>query len=259
MPKTDLSPEAASTRMLDRLVERLREAAGENLLGVAVYGTPTKNRTPSGAAETNILVVVADATLSALLPIAPVLTSAQRQSQVVSLVSTPDELSADAELFPARLLEIRLTHRVLFGDVHLERLQITAPGLRLAALQELRGIELRLRHRILDRGATPDQLWMGIVQGLPRLLATVEMVAHAQGAAATGSHAELQRLAAETLHVQPEALERLAALRGLVRRPDDATVREQLSEYLMLLGELTGRLAALVAADSPPATPPRRP
>jgi hypothetical protein len=255
LPKTGLSPEEATARMLDRLVERLREAAGENLLGVAVYGTPAKNRAASGAAETNVLVVLADAVLTALLPIAPILTSAQRQSQVASFVATPAELRSDAELFPARLLELRLTHRVLYGDVHLERLQIAPPSLRFAALQELRGVELRLRHRILDRGATPDQLWAGIVQGLPRLLAIVEMVAHAGGAPPACPRPELLRTAAEALHIQPDALEKMALLRGLARRPDDATVREHLAEYLALLTELIEHLGHLVAADAPADAP----
>src|SRR5579864_1448792 len=116
MPKTSLSPEATLERSLARMVQRLREAAEDNLLGVATYGAPAKSRhaSGSGAAEVNILVVVANATLQALLPLAPVLTSAQRQSQVSSFVVTPAELRVDAQLFPARLLEIRLTHRLLY-------------------------------------------------------------------------------------------------------------------------------------------------
>src|SRR5260370_1163325 len=181
MAKTTLPPEAALERSLARMVHRLREAAEDNLLGVATYGALAKSRhaSGSGAAEVNILVVVANATLQALLPLAPVLTSAQRQSQVSSFVATPAELRVDAQLFPARLLEIRLTHRLLYGDVHLDRLEIAPRGLRFAALQELENLEIRLRHRILDRGTDPDLLWAGIVQSLPRLIAILETVLQA--------------------------------------------------------------------------------
>src|ERR1700688_5322487 len=83
MAKMSLSPEVTLERSLARMVHRLREAAEDNLLGVATYGAPAKSRHASGtgAAEVNILVVVAKATLQALLPLAPVLTSAQRPSQ----------------------------------------------------------------------------------------------------------------------------------------------------------------------------------
>jgi len=254
MPKTTLPPEAALERSLVRMVQRLREAAEENLLGVAAYGTPPKSRHPSaaGAAEVNILVVVGNATLQALLPLAPVLTSAQRQSQVSSFVTTPAELRIDAELFPARLLEIRLTHRVLYGDVHLDRLEIAPRGLRFAALQELQNLEIRLRHRILDRGTDPDLLWAGIVQSLPRLVAILETVLHARGGERPATRFDMVRLAAETLGIEPSRLETINALRQLASRPTDEVVREELAGYLALIADLVRHLGRLVAVDGMP-------
>jgi hypothetical protein len=257
MPKTTLPPEAALERSLVRMVQRLREAAEENLLGVATYGTPPKSRHPAaaGAAEVNILVVVANATLQALLPLAPVLTSAQRQSQVSSFVATPAELRIDAELFPARLLEIRLTHRVLYGDVHLDRLEIAPRGLRFAALQELQNLEIRLRHRILDRGTDPDLLWAGIVQSLPRLVAILETVLHAHAGERRerpATRSDMVRQAAETLGIEPSRLETINALRQLASRPTDEVVREELAGYLALIADLVRHLGRLAAADGMP-------
>jgi hypothetical protein len=249
MTKASLSPEAILERALARLVQRLREAAGANLLGVAVYGTPVKSRQPSGVAETNVLVVVANATLQALLPMAPVLTSGQRQSQVASFVATPAELAVDAQLFPARLLEIRLTHRLLYGDVHLDRLEIAPRGLRFAALQELKNLEIRLRHRILDRGTDPDLLWAGIVQSLPRLFAILETVLHARGVEVPAARTDVLRLVGEELGVEPARLEQISSLRLRTSRPTDEAVREELGEYLALLADLVQRLGRAAAAD----------
>jgi hypothetical protein len=253
MAKTSLSPEAALERTLTRLVQRLREAAEDNLLGVAVYGTPkSRHAAGTGAAEVNILVVVANATLQALLPLAPVLTSAQRQSQVSSFVATRAELRVDAHLFPARLLELRLTHRVLYGDVHLDRLEIAPRGLRFAALQELKNLEIRLRHRILDRGTDPDLLWAGIVQSLPRLFAILETVLHARGGERPATRADVPRLAAEALGIEPLRLEPINALRQLTSRPTDEAVREELGAYLELLGDLVRHLGREAAKDGMP-------
>lgn len=253
MAKTTLPPEAALERTLTRLVQRLREAAEDNLLGVALYGAPkSRHAAGPGAAEVNILVVVANATLQALLPLAPVLTSAQRQSQVSSLVATPAELRVDAHLFPARLLELRLTHRVLYGDVHLERLEIAPRGLRFAALQELKNLEIRLRHRILDRGTDPDLLWAGIVQSLPRLFAILETVLHGRGGERPATRADVPRLAAEALGIEPLRLEPINALRQLTSRPTDETVREELGAYLELLADLVRHLGREAAKDGMP-------
>jgi len=252
MAKTNLSPEAALERTLAHLVHRLQEAAGENLLGVAVYGAPAKVRQASGVAEINVLVVVANATLSALLPLAPVLTSAQRQSQVSSFVATPGELGVDAHLFPARLLEIRLTHRLLYGDVHLERLEISPRGLRFAALQELKNLEIRLRHRILDRGTDADLLWAGIVQSLPRLVAILETVLYARDGERPATRPDVLRLGGEALGIDPSRLEPIHALRLRTSRPTDEAVREELGGYLALLADLVRALGHLAAGDGMP-------
>ena len=249
MPKTSLSPEDATERALTRLVQRLREVGGENLLGVAVYGTAAKVRPPSGAAETNVLVVVGDASLSALLAIAPVLTSAQRQSQVASFVTTPAELGIEAQLFPARVLEMRLTHRLLHGNVHLEGLEIKARGLRFAALQEIKGLELRLRHRILDRGTDPDLLWASIVQSLPRLVAILETIVHARSRVVPAARGEMLRLAGEEIGIDPARLEEVNALRQRTSRPPDEAVREELSSYMILLRDLIHELGRVVAQE----------
>src|SRR6202158_1427004 len=215
MAKISIPPEAALERTLARVVQRSRDAADDNLLGFATCGAATKSRHASGtgAVEVNILVVVANATLQALLPLAPVLTSAQRQSQVSSFVATPAELRVDAPLFPARLLEIRLTHHLLYGDVHLDRLEIAPRGLRFAALQELKNLEIRLRHRILDGGTDPDLLWAGIVQSLPRLVAILETVLHARGGERPATRSDVLRMAPETLGLEPSRLGPSHALR----------------------------------------------
>lgn len=253
MAKTSISPDAAHNRMLARLVQRLKETGGQNLLGVAVYEVPAKPRV-SGAAETNVLVVLADTTLAALVQIAQVLTSAQRQSQVVSFVATPAELRAHTELFPARLLEMRLSHRVLFGSAHLDHLQIAPRGLRFAALQELKALELRVRQRIVERGSDPDQLWSGLVQSLPRWIAILETVAHASGGDATAAATPeaLRRLAGEALTLDPARLEHVASLRLLAKRPTDEAVRTELSDYLVLLAELVRHLTEAAEADGVP-------
>jgi hypothetical protein len=258
MAKKSLSREAAIDRNLTRVVQRLRETVGDNLLGVAVHGVPYRARagTRAGAAEINLLVVVANSTLPALLALAPVLTSAQRQAQVSAVVATPEELLIEAQLFPARLRELRVSHRLLFGNVHLDRLEIAPHGLRFAALQELKQLQDRLRHRILDRGTDPDLLWAGIVQTLPRLLVILETVVHAAGNPSTVAPADVPRLAAEALGLEPARLEPIAALRLLASRPSDEAVREELAGYLALLAELVRSLGRAAAGGGmPPPVP----
>jgi hypothetical protein len=235
-----LSP--AIEGILERLVGQLREAAGENLLGVALYGSLVKGRYTPGISDVNLLVVVADAGLPALLATAPVLTGALREASVIPFVTTPEDLRQAATLFPVKILDIRTSHRTLWGDPHLAAITVDPEALRLRVLQEVKNMELRLRLRVVGRGADSGAMWRGLVSSLPKLAVTLETVLRARGLAVPADRPSLLRRAAAELGAGGERIDRLADLRRIDRRPDDDTVRRLYAEHLDLLAELGRRL-----------------
>lgn len=222
-------------RRLDRLVQRLREAGGPNLLGVALYGGLVKGRYTPGISDINILVVVADASLPSLLPLAPVLTEAFRESQIVPFLATPDDLRASAALFPVKILDIQLSHRVLWGDAHLADIRVDPSALRLRSLQELKNLELRLRFQVVERGADPDVLWRAITSSLPKLAVTLEIFLRVRGLPVPADRPGVLRAAGRELGIE---MERIAALRRVDPRPSEAEVRERLAEYFAVLRQI---------------------
>lgn len=235
-------PSPAIEGMLDRLVGQLREAAGANLLGVALYGGLVKGRYTPGVSDVNVLVVVADAGLPSLLALAPVLTAALRESSVIPFLVTPDDLRRTAALFPVKILDIQTRHRTLWGDPHIDGIAIDPAALRLRVLQEIKNMELRLRLRVVERGADPDVLWRGLVSSLPKLAVTLETVLRARGIAVPADRPSLLRRAAAELGAAPERVDRLADLRRIHRRPEDGAVRRLYGDLLDLLAELGRRL-----------------
>jgi len=229
-------------RTLESLVRQLRDAAGANLLGVALYGGLAKGRYTPGISDINVLVVVADAGLPSLLPLAPVLTAALRDTHVVPFVVTPADLRASAVLFPVKILDIQLWHRLLWGNVFLADIEVQPEPLRLRSLQELKNMELRMRLRVVERQGEPDALWRGLVRNLPKLAVTLEVLLRARGVEVPADRPGVLRQAAQQLGVPAERIEPLAGLRRSDRRPDDATVRQLLAHYLDLLAELCHRL-----------------
>lgn len=227
-------------RRLDRLVQRLREAAGVNLLGVALYGGLVKGRYTPGISDINILVVLADAGLPSLLPLAPALTEALRESLVVPFLATPDDLRSSAALFPVKILDIQLSHRVLWGDAHLSDIRVDPSAMRLRALQELKNAELRLRLQVVERGADPDAMWRALTNSLPKLAVTLETLLRARSLEVPADRPSLLRAAARELGIAPERMDRVAALRRVDPRPPEAEVVERLAEYFQILA-LIGR------------------
>jgi predicted nucleotidyltransferase len=244
-----VGPQPELDRRLDRLVQRLREAGGGNLLGVALYGGLVKGRYTPGVSDINVLVVLADAGLASLLPLAPVLTEALRESVVVPFVVTPDDLRDSAVLFPVKILDIQRSHRVLWGDVHLEPIRVEPAALRLRALQELKNAELRLRLQVVERGADPDVLWRSLTHSLPKLAVTLETLLRARGNRGKDVPPDrpgILRAAALEFGIEPARMERIAKLRRVDPRPDEAAVRERMEDLLGLLAHI-GR----IVGDSP--------
>lgn len=225
-------------RRLDRLVQRLREAGGGNLLGIALYGGLVKGRYTPGVSDINVLVVLAGAGLPALLPLAPALTEALRESVVVPFVATPEDLRESAVLFPVKILDIQRCHRVLWGDVHLEEIRVEPAAMRLRALQELKNTELRLRLQVVERAADPDVMWRALTGSLPKLAVTLETLLRVRGLDVPADRAGILRAAAREMDIEPERMERIARLRRVDPQPDDATVRERMAELLDLLARI---------------------
>lgn len=233
-----VGPQPELDRRLDRLVQRLREAGGGNLLGAALYGGLVKGRYTPGVSDINVLIVVADAGLASLLPLAPVLTEALRESVVVPFVVTPGDLRDSAVLFPVKILDIQRSHRVLWGDVHLDRIRVEPAALRLRALQELKNTELRLRLPVVERGADPDALWRALTHSLPKLAVTLETLLRARGVDVPADRPGILRTAALEFGIEPERMERIAKLRRVDPRPDEESVRERMADLLGLLAHI---------------------
>jgi predicted nucleotidyltransferase len=236
-----VGPQPELDRRLDRLVQRLREAGGGNLLGAALYGGLVKGRYTPGVSDINVLVVLADAGLASLLPLAPVLTEALRESVVTPFVVTPDDLRDSAALFPVKVLDIQRSHRLLWGDVHLGSIRVEPAALRLRALQELKNTELRLRLQVVERGADPDAMWRALTYSLPKLAVTLETLLRARGLDVPADRAGILRAAALELGIEPARMERIAKLRRVDPRPDEDSVRERMADLLGLLAHI-GRI-----------------
>lgn len=236
-----VGPQPELDRRLDRLVQRLREAGGGNLLGVALYGGLVKGRYTPGVSDINVLVVLADASLASLLPLAPVLTEALRESVVVPFVATPADLRESTVLFPVKILDIQRSHRVLWGDVHLDRIRVEPAALRLRALQELKNTELRLRLQVVERGADPDAMWRALTHSLPKLAVTLETLLRTRGVDVPSDRPGILRAAALEFGIEPARMERIAKLRRVDPRPDEAAVRERMEDLLGLLAHI-GRI-----------------
>lgn len=237
-----MEPRSEAEKALAELVAQLREAAGPNLLGVALYGGLAKGRFTPGVSDVNVLIVLAEAGLERLVPLSPAITRALRESRVIPFVVTPEDLRVSARLFPGKILDMQASHRVLWGDVHLDGLAVAPEDLRLRARQEIKNTELRLRLRAVERSGDPDALWRGLMASLPKIAVTLETLLRLDGVTVPVDRPGLLRLAAKEMGIPAERMEPFTGLHRVDQRPEDERARRLYGEYLDLLADISRRV-----------------
>ena len=149
---------AAITAALDRLQDELTHAAGPNLAGLVLYGGLARGRYRPGKSDINVVVLLHDASASALAAVAPALRAASRAAGIDPILLTPAEVARAADAFPTKFLDIKNHHIVLAGADPFTALNVTREQVRLRVAQELQNLLLRLRHHYVAVGSDAGML-----------------------------------------------------------------------------------------------------
>jgi hypothetical protein len=134
---------------LESFVSRLRNAGGNNLTSVILYGSAAAGNFREGLSDLNVLCIVHDSSFAALQALAPAVRWWSGQTQPLPLVMTRNELDHSTDVFTIELLDMQQHHRVLFGDDVLQDLQIPMHFHRSQVEYELREKLVLLRQNAL--------------------------------------------------------------------------------------------------------------
>jgi hypothetical protein len=210
---------------LDRLKDELARAAGQNLAGLILYGGLARGRYRPGKSDVNVIVLLNDASATALAVIAPALRNAWRAAAVDPLLLTPAEVPRAAEAFPTKFLDIKNHHLVLTGLDPFIDLEVSRERIRLRAAQELHNLLLRLRRRYVAVRSDSTMLVRALTRAARPFALELEALLQLAGqdVAAEDRSAVVFEAAAAAFGLDREALARLAELRQNPRPAGDVT------------------------------------
>ncbi len=134
---------------LAELVSRLREAAGANLKSVVLYGSAVTGEFHPKHSDLNVLCVLDKLEAHQLVQLGPATRWWVAQGQPAPLAFTLEELKRAADVFAIELLDIKASHRVLFGEDFFPSLEVPMRLHHLQVERELRTNLVRLRQRYL--------------------------------------------------------------------------------------------------------------
>jgi hypothetical protein len=216
---------------LAQLKTDLIEAAGPNLLGLALFGGLARGSYHPGFSDVNLLVLLAEASTDRLAAIAPALQRGFRAARVEPLILTATELARLAEVFPTKLLDIQEHHRMLYGAEFLGQIDVSREHVRLRIKQELCNLLLRLRRRYVALADDRQALTIALAGAARPLAIELDALLRLAGKPrATDDHtASIFAAAAAAFGLDGGPLNRLAMLRQDQTPPEDvAEIFQQL-------------------------------
>lgn len=146
-------------KLTSEFVEKIRAAAGDNLLSVVLYGSAANGEFHPEYSDLNLLCLVRNASFAALNKVAGVVSWWRGKRHHPPLVLTSEELITSADVFSIEFSDMKQRYRVLFGSDLLRDLQVPKTHHREQLEYELREKLFLLRQHLILAGTDEKQLW----------------------------------------------------------------------------------------------------
>ena len=136
-------------QLLNELVLRLKEAYGDGLLSVILYGSGAVTDHHSKYSNLNVLCVLRQVGLPELRKAEKAMRWWLKQKQPAPLFVSAEEVRSSDDVYPIEYLDIQQNHRVLHGEDLYASIQVDRSNHRRQVEHELSSNLLRLRQRYL--------------------------------------------------------------------------------------------------------------
>ena len=226
---------------LQDLVTRLQRACGNNLLSVVVYGSAAREDFHETFSDVNTLILLQQLPPESFAPLSEVLRWWSRDEKLrPPLVMTLEELRESADVFAIELLDIKRSHRTLFGEDLVTTVDVPMNLHRVEVEHELRTTLLRLRHHFLLASDNNDELREVLAKSVTSVVTLFRHALIAVGKEPPYDKAQSVQLAADTFGVEAVPLRTILELRSREQKPGD--VRDLYHAYMTAIQKVAYEL-----------------
>jgi predicted nucleotidyltransferase len=239
-------------KKLDEFIARLKDAAGDNLESLVLYGSAVTGEYDPEFSNINLLCFVRDSSFPKLKAISPVVQWWFKEGQRAPLLITKDELSRSSDVFVIELMDIRRQHKVLFGPDLVGDLEIPMHLHRAQLEYELREKLILLRQHLLLAANEPDHMWNLLLHSLPAFATLFRHAVIAQNQPVPPTKREAIKQLAASLRFDATAFENLLDVREHRANRNQFQVQEVAARYLAAVEQVTSAVDRML--DSPQAS-----
>jgi predicted nucleotidyltransferase len=226
-------------KLIDDFVERIRGAAGTNLVAVILYGSAAAGDYVAEHSDVNLLCVLRETSFVTIEALAPAVAWWGKQKHREPLLMNAEEMRRSADVFSIEFLDMKRHYRVLWGDDVLKTLEIPMRLHRAQVEYELREKTILLRQRLLMAAGNAEAKWELLLRSLPAFGTLFRHALIALGDAGVGSKREAAAALAGKLGIDTSVFAELLDLRERKKDRQSARVDEIFARYLKLVEQVT--------------------
>jgi hypothetical protein len=199
---------------LNRLVDDLRSAYGENLASIVLYGSVAAGDHLELRSDHNLLIALKRITLEDLRLSQTTMRNWHKLGQPMPVFFTLEELQRAADVFPIEFLQMEKARKVLYGSDPFDLVDISQANLRHQTEYELRTKLIQLRRLYIPASISVEKLSALMSDSLASFAALFRAVLILHGQEPPVGKPESVRATARLLGLEESPFERIFALRA---------------------------------------------
>jgi hypothetical protein len=203
---------AGNSAKLEKLIDDLRVAHGDNLASIVLYGSAAVGNQDNRRSDHNLLIALKRITTDDLHAAHDALQDWHKLGQPTPVYFTVEELQDAADVFPIEFLQMEKARKVLFGRDPFEFVQIAPANLRHQTEYELRTALIRLRRLYIPASSSAEKLSNLMSDSLASFAALFRAVLILKGEEPPVSKAESVHATVRMLNLDSAPFERILKL-----------------------------------------------
>ena len=226
-------------KILNELVSRLKNAYGESLVSVVLYGSAVTGEFHEKFSDLNVLCVLKTIGVRELEKSEEAVAWWLKQKQPLPLFLSREEVENSHDAFPIEFLDIQQSHRLLYGENVVANIEVKTHQHRRQVEHELRSALLRLRERYVGLQKDKKEVARLMLDSLPTFSTLFRHALILGGVASPSKKREIFAAATERFGISPDPFITLLETREGKRKLGDEAVKTLFQAYLTEIARMT--------------------
>jgi hypothetical protein len=217
---------------LERFCNQLREAVGEQLVSIVLYGGLAKGEYNPQTSNVNVMILLKEVTVEILDRATPPVQQGIRDFRLSILVLSEEDLQRSTDVFPTKFLDMKQFHTVLWGKDPLADLHISRDHLRLRCEQEIKNLLLRLRQFYLYRIHRSEMIESTLTSAVSSFLTNLGLLLTLKTGESPGGKNAIADAAAYEFGIDNAPLQNILDIKYGSYRPDLAELKALYNAFM---------------------------